>query len=285
MKGLCDLHTHSNCSDGTMTPRELVALAKELGLEGVALTDHNTVAGLEEFRSAGQELGIRTVPGVEFSTEYREKELHLLCLFPQEDHYGTIREKLAEALKRKERSNLDLVEALDSAGVHLDYAAIKAGTPNGQVNRALIAAEMVRRDYCATVRDAFDQWLAPELGYFRPPQRLGTLEMVEFIRELGGVSVLAHPWLNLNEGELTGFLREAVPLGLDGLEGIYSEFTPDQREKLIRIAGEHGLLVSGGSDFHGGNKPDIALGSGKGDLRVPVELLDLLEERSVRNRT
>jgi len=277
MKTLCDLHTHSTCSDGTLTPAELIRMAEDLRLGAVALCDHNTVSGLPEFLAAGAESTVEAVPGVEFSTDYGETELHLLALFVKPAHYAAVTEKVAQMWKRKEQSNLELVRSLKEAGLELDYAAIKAGTPNGQVNRAVIAAEMVRRGYCESVKEAFSNWLSQKHGHFRPPKRLDVFEMIGFIRSIGAVSVLAHPFLNLEEAGLREFLKEAVPLGLEGMETEYSTFSETQRQQLREIAGEFGIKCSGGSDFHGANKPDIAMGTGRGDLAVPRALLEKLK--------
>lgn len=277
MKDFCDLHTHSTCSDGTLTPTELICMAEKLGLGAVALCDHNTVAGLPEFLAAGAKAQVEAVPGVEFSTDYGKKELHLLALFVKPAHYAAVTEKVAQMWKRKEQSNLALVRTLNEAGLELDYEAIKAGTPNGQVNRAVIAAEMVRRGYCTTVKEAFSNWLSPKHGHFQPPKRLDVFEMIGFIRSIGAVPVLAHPFLNLREEALREFLREAVPQGLAGMETEYSTFTEEQRKYLREIAGEFGIRCSGGSDFHGANKPDIAMGTGRGDLKVPMALLEQLK--------
>ena len=277
MKNCCDLHTHSTCSDGTLTPAELIRLAEALELGAVALCDHNTVAGLPEFLAAGAESRVEAVPGVEFSTDYRDGELHLLALFVKPEHYSAITEKVEQMWQRKEQSNLDLIRSLKSAGVSLDYGAIKDGTPNGQVNRAVIAAEMVRRGYCESVQEAFSNWLSPKHGHFVPPKRLDVLEMIGFVRSIGAVPVLAHPFLNLREDGLREFLGQAVPRGLAAMETEYATFSEAQRQLLREIAGEYGIKPSGGSDFHGANKPDIAMGTGRGDLRVPMAVLEGLK--------
>lgn len=277
MMQFCDLHVHSTYSDGTAAPAELIREAEKLGLGAVALCDHNTVDGLPEFLEAARDSSVRAVPGIEFSTDWQEGELHILALFVGPEHYAAVTEKVQEMMRRKEQSNIDLVAALKNAGIELDYAAIKALTPNGQVNRAVIAADMVRKGYCGSVKEAFKCWLSPKHGYFVPPKRLDALETIRFIRSIGAVSVLAHPFLNLSEEGLRQFLREAPEL--DAMETEYSTFSPEQRALARQIAGEFGLLLSGGSDFHGQNKPDIRLGCGRGDLQVPMECLFLLETR------
>lgn len=277
MAQYCDLHTHSTYSDGTLSPTELIGLAKSKGLCAVALCDHNTIAGLPEFIHAGEELGIQAIGGVEFSTEYRGSELHILGLFIRPEHYDPITKKLAEMLKRKEQANRALIEALKLDGIDLDYDTIHANAP-GQINRAVIGAEMVRKGYCESVKEAFAKWLSPRRGYYHPPQRLDALEAIRFIKSLGAVAVLAHPLLSLNEQELRPFLEKAKPAGLDGMEVYYSTYSPEETSLAIRIAADYSLAHSGGSDFHGGNKPDISLGTGKDNLRIGDNVLKNLEK-------
>ena len=277
MADCCDLHIHSTYSDGTCTPARLIRLAEEAGLSAVALCDHNTVKGLPEFLEAAKGSAVEAVPGIEFSTEYRGKELHILGLFVDEAHYGAVNDLLDEALKRKEQSNIDLIEKLNAQGLDLDYRAIKAETPGGSVNRAVIASHMVRRGYCATVKEAFDTWLSLERGLYVPPKRPEAYDVIRFIKAIGAVPVLAHPFLNLNEAELRQFLSGAA--GLDGMEVYYPKFSGDQTILACRMAEEFGLVKSGGSDFHGENKPDIRIGVGRGSLAVLLTQLVELKAR------
>lgn len=272
----CDLHTHSVYSDGTFTPEELISAAKQAGLAAVALTDHNTVAGLPCFLAAAQGSGVEAVAGVEISTDYGEKELHILALFVRPEHYDAITDLMEEMLRRKEESNVALVDALFRAGYPVDYAAIKARTPNGQVNRALIAAELARLGYVEDIQAAFKKLLSPKRGLYTPPKRISSYEAIRFIKSLGCTAVLAHPFLNMDAAMLRGFLPEAVACGLDGMETVYSKYSPEETALAIRIAQEFGLKNSGGSDFHGQNKPDIAIGTGRGDLKIPVEWMEAL---------
>lgn len=278
MERFCDLHVHSTYSDGTWTPTQLIREAEALGLEALALCDHNTIAGLPEFLAAAEGSSVKAVPGIEFSTEYLGGELHILGLFIQPEHYAAIEVRLQELKLRKEESNLALVAALKTAGIELDYAAIKAGTPKGQVNRALIASEMVRKGYCRSIPEAFDNWLDPEHGYFVPPKRPDACDTIRFLHSIGAVSVLAHPFLNLKEAELPLFLAKAE--NLDAMETEYVTFPAEQRATARRIAAEFSLLPSGGSDFHGDNKPDIRMGTGRGDLQVDAVCLRNLEARA-----
>lgn len=275
---LCDLHTHSTCSDGTLTPTELVELALEKNLAAVALTDHNTVAGLPEFLEAARGTELEAVPGIEFSVDYGDIELHILGLFVKPEHYGPITERVEDMLRRKEQSNIDLVKNLEQAGIFLSYEDIKAATTTGQVNRALIAAEMLRKGYVGSIQEAFSKYLKQSHGYYNPPKRPDAFETIRFIRSLGAVAVWAHPFLNLKtESAVRKFLPEACEAGLQGMEVFYPKFDENQTALALQLVKEFGLQPSGGSDFHGENKPDIQLGSGKGSLFLPITLLEGLK--------
>ena len=269
----CDLHTHSVFSDGTDPPEELVARAGALGLSALALTDHNSVAGLPRFLAAAEGSGVEAVPGIEFSTEYRGGDLHILALFVRQEHYDAVDALVAVPDRLKRESNLDLARKLTRAGYAIDYEALEAATPGGHVNRAHFARELVRLGHAETVEDAFQRFLKQRCGYYTPPERLSALETVSFIRRIGAVCVLAHPWLNLKtQDALEGFLDEAVPLGLDGMEVRYSKFSPEESNLALEIAERYGVLPSGGSDYPGfAVKPAIAMGPGRGNLEVPGE--------------
>lgn len=271
---LCDMHAHSVFSDGTYTPKELVDKAIENGLSAVALTDHNTVEGLPDFISAARGKNIEIVLGSEFSADYNGKELHILGLFIPPSCFDTITETLESINMRKEESNIALVEALARAGYTLDYERIKASTPNGRVNRSQIATALLEKGYVKTQNEAFDTLLSKKTGYYKEPKRFDVGEVIELIRSIGAVCVLAHPFLNLSEEELIELLTTTD--GFDGIECYYSSYDRETTDKALRIAERFGLLKSGGSDFHGTAKPDIELGAGRGELRIPYEwYLDL----------
>ena len=279
MAVFCDLHMHSTFSDGTDTPAQLLELAEKLGLGAVALTDHNTVAGLPEFLSAAKGKKVRAIAGTEFSTDYRGTELHILGLFLKPEHFLSITALLEDYHRRKEQSNRDLVDKLNAAGYDVDYDKIKNSTPEGQVNRALIAAELTRLGHTESIQAAFKQLLSPKCGYYIPPARPSPFETIRFIKSLGAVAVLAHPFLNLEEEPLREFLKEAVPCGLDAMETMYSTY--DERTTAVakQVADDFGLLHSGGSDYHGKNKPHIQMGIGQGNLAVSQGLMTAMEER------
>ena len=280
MADFCDLHIHSTFSDGTDTPTALVAMAEEKGLGAIALTDHNTVAGLPEFLRAAEGKKVHAVTGTEFSTDYNGIELHILGLFLKQEHFAQITDLLEDYRIRKDRSNADLVEKLNAAGYAIDYDRIKNSTPEGQVNRALIAAELTRLGYTESIQDAFKKLLSPKCGYYVPPTRPDPFETIRFIKSMGAVAVLAHPFLNLNEAQLREFLTQAVPAGLDGMETLYSTYDEETTALAYAIAQEFGILQSGGSDYHGGNKPHIKLGIGQGKLAIPYKWMTALQIRT-----
>lgn len=280
MDKLCDLHTHSTYSDGTLSPAQLIAEAERIGLSAIALTDHNTVCGLPDFLAAGESSCVEAVAGIEFSTDYEDLELHIVALFVQPEHYDSITKLTDEMNERKRRSNIDLIERLNQAGYAIDYDTIKASMPGGEPNRALIAAELTRLGYTASNQDAFKTLLGKKCGYYIPPKRIDVFELIEFVHRIGTVPILAHPFLSLKDADkLVDFLTKAAPCGLQGMETRYPLFSQEQTHTLEAIAAQFGLAQSGGSDFHGANKPDISMGTGKGTLSVPYRFLEDLRHR------
>lgn len=280
MRELCDLHTHSNYSDGTDTPEQLLRKAQDLGLKAIVLCDHNSVDGLPEFMEAAPKYAVEAVPGVEFTTEYEGTELHILGLYIPPSYYQTIRDMMREIMIRKERSERELVEALARTGMELSYEAIKAKTRSGYVNRAHIAAELMDKGYAASFDEAFRVFLSPKRGYYTPPKRLDAYEIIRFIKSIGAVSVLAHPFLSMDEQKLRAFLPKAKECGLDAMETLYTKYDAQTTGLAIAIAREYGIGQSGGSDYHGTNKPDTMLGTGWGDLQVPLTFLERLREKN-----
>lgn len=278
MEKLCDLHTHSVFSDGTYTPAHLIREAEEIGLGAIALTDHNTIAGLPEFLTAAEGSPVEAVPGIEFSSEWQGLELHILGLYIRPEHYGSVSSLLAEYSVRKDQNNAQLVQKLNNAGLEIDYDEIRSNSNGGHINRAIIAAALLEKGYVTDIKDAFRRYLDPKAGYYTPPQRLCSFDVIRFIKSIGAVAVLAHPLLSLNESQLRQFLTQERGCGLDAMETIYSTYDAPATETAHAIADEYGLKYSGGSDFHGANKPDISLGRGRGNLKVPETLLRNLQE-------
>lgn len=278
MREYCDLHTHSAYSDGTFLPAELIAEAEKIGLGAVALTDHNTVAGLPQFFAAAKGKAVEAVGGVELSTDYGEVELHIVGLFIKEEHFDKISALVAELDKRKEESNVKLCAGLRKEGYDVDLDEIKKKTPNGHINRAHIASALLEKGYVQSIPQAFEKLLSKTYGLFEQPKRLDVFETIAFLKEIGCVSVLAHPFQELDEEALRGFLVKAKRYGLDGMETEYSKYDAETVQKAKAIALEFGIKESGGSDFHGGRRPGIDLGVGRGNLRVSKTFLEALRE-------
>lgn len=270
-QGYCDLHVHSVYSDGTDTPSEIIEKAEKLGLTAVALTDHNSVNGLEEFTESAKGRKVSVVTGVEFSTDYRETELHVVALFIKREYYSQVDELLKDFAKKKEESNIKLIEGLNKNGYEIRYEDLLKTCKNAKINRANVGAELVKKGYFSSVDQAFKSVLSKEYGLYVQPKRPNSLDVISFINEVGAVPVLAHPFYSFNEKQLREFLPIAKQRGLKAMETEYSAFTTEERKKLLAISNEFNLYKSGGSDYHGNNKPNIQLGTGLGDLRVPSE--------------
>lgn len=276
---MCDLHTHTVHSDGTLSSSELVCEAKRIGLSAIALTDHNSVAGLDEFLSAARENGVEAAAGVEFSVEYKGMELHLIGLFIDREHYGAVMEFIGDLKEKKNEANRALVSKLRAIGFEIDYEALLAATPEGYVNRAHIAIDMLRRGYVASVSEAFDRYLSEKSGYYRSPEKPDLFKTIEFIDSIGAVSILAHPLLQLSREELKELIMADGCRKLDAIETQYVKYSREDREFSSGLCRELSLLESGGSDFHGDNKPGQELGVGRGDLFVPYEFYEALKAR------
>ncbi len=265
----CDLHTHSYFSDGTLSPSEIIDEAERIGLGSVALTDHNTTAGLTEFTEAARGRNILAIPGVEFSTDFGERELHIVALFVKPEHHEEIERLVTELRRRKEAANRRLIDKLRALGMDITYEEASVGA-RGQLNRAHIAYDMYKKGYAESIADAFARYLDPRLGIYEPPLKLDVFETIKFIRKIGAVPVLAHPFYSLSTAErIERFLSMAAPTGLIGIESMYSTHDGKMTECLRALAKKYSLIESGGSDFHGEKRPSVALGSGLGELRVP----------------
>lgn len=274
---ICDLHAHSVFSDGTYTPEEIIDASIECGLSAVALCDHNTVDGLERFILAAKGKNIEAVAGTEFSVDYNGTELHLLGLFIPESSFGRVASLMSDFNERKRKSNMELIESLKNAGYEIDYESIKNSTPKGNFNRSHIGIELTRKGYTQSIKHALSTVLSSEAGYYKAPERISIFDAICFIKSIGAVSVLAHPFLNLKEKELEQLLPAAKDIGLVGIECVYSEYDEMTTQKSFTLADKYGLKYSGGSDFHGINKSLISLGIGKGNLMIPYDFAEKLK--------
>jgi predicted metal-dependent phosphoesterase TrpH len=277
-----DLHSHSTMSDGTDTPAEVVRLAGAAGLSALALTDHDTLDHLAEARTAAAEQGLRLVPGCEISCELGGRapgSMHLLVFFV-DDEPGELQDRLAALQAARNERNVQIVEALNAHGVQITVADVHAQAGPGSVGRPHIARVLMESGRVASIQEAFDVWLGKGQPAYFERDRLGPEDAVELTHASGGVCAVAHPGsLGLADDELDELVAQLADAGLDGLECEYGAYLPEERAPFHQLARRHGLAPTGGSDYHGENKPGLSVGVGRGDLRVPDEYLGGLESR------
>ncbi len=273
-----DLHVHSTASDGTDSPADVVAGAARAGLGAMALTDHDTLEGLDEAAAAANTHGIRLIPGVELSCQWDGGAMHLVVLF-LESAEGPLQDRLAGLRAARDVRNARMVELLAGMGIDITLDEVTEEAGSGTVGRPHVAAVMIRKNVVPDIPSAFDRYLAAGRPAYVGRERLTPAEAISLARASGGVPVLAHP-LTLGrtlDSELRTAFRDLAEIGLIGVEVEVATYDPVDRKALRRIALDVGLLPSGGSDYHGAYKPDIMLGVGKGDLAVAGSILDDLE--------
>ena len=278
---IIDLHSHTRYSDGSATPRELLAQAQAAGASAVAITDHDTVAGLSEGRAAAAELGIEFIDGIEISAEYSPGTMHILGYFINAES-TSFNATLVELREAREHRNPQIAGRLQALGLDIAYEEVERLAGNDVVGRPHFARLLVERGYATSIQDAFNRFLGKGAAAYVEKARLSPAASIALIHEAGGVAVLAHPYqLKLASlEEVERLIVELAALGLDGIEAIYSRHSEDERRTYAQMARRHGLLVTGGSDYHGTYKPDLRIVRGKGDLAVPYELLNEIRRRA-----
>ena len=270
-----DLHTHTTASDGTFTPTEVVRAAAEAGLAAVAVTDHDTVGGLAEAAEAARSLGVRFVPGVELSAIGPPGKCHLLGLRIEPDN-APLRQTLHALSEDRRTRNGRIAERLQAQGVPITLAEVTAVAPTGaNVGRPHFAQTLVEKGIVATIPEAFERFLGDRAPAYVPAASLSPEEAIGLIHGANGLAFLAHPGLvRLNSGETwRERLADLRRIGLDGLEVYYPKHSLPDIDRFRDLARDLGLLVTGGSDFHGANKPDVPLGIVLEGQGVPFSLL------------
>jgi hypothetical protein len=272
-----DLHTHSTASDGSDTPSQLVRRAAEIGLTAVALTDHDTLEGIEEATAAAALTAVRLIPGVELSLEWSQGGMHLIVLFLGPGR-GPLRDRLASLQVGRDERNQKMVELLNSLGVSIEYEEVLTEAGGGSVGRPHIAAVMARHGHVDDIAAAFDMWLGKGKPAYVGRRRLLPEEAIGLARMEGAVPILAHPHtMGIDTAEdMATTLRRLRAAGLIGLECHYPLYSPAERLEYVELARRFDLVPSGGSDYHGRYKVGIDLGFGKGDLIVPDSVLEEL---------
>ena len=256
-----------------------MALAARAGLSAVALTDHDTVEGLAEAQAAADDVGVRLIPGCELSCEVDEAAMHLLVYFLA-DGPGPLQDRLGGLQEARSDRNRRIVTVLQDHGLDVTLDEILEEAGGGSVGRPHVAGVLMRKGYVSSIQEAFDVWLAKGKPAYLERERLLPKDAIDLAHASGAVAVLAHPTsLGFNGPAMERFIADLAADGLDGMECEYGRYAPDLREALRSLATRLGLAVTGGSDYHGRYKPDLALGTGLGDLDVPDDLLDALESR------
>ena len=274
-----DLHTHSLHSDGAQTPADVVKTAADAGLAAIALSDHDCIEGVQEAMDAGARLGVEVIPAVELSAQ-SDTELHILGYFI-DIHNKRLQDTMKYALQVRDERQEETCRKLREQGFDITMEEARAEAHGNPVLcRAHFAQIMVRKGYAESVKDAFNRYLSVGCYAYSNRQALTGPEAVSVIREAGGIAVAAHLHLiKMPDDELREYLKSLIPYGLDGVEGYYTDYTPDMQTRYRAMAKELGLVISGGTDYHGANKPHIAIGKGKGDLEIPYSVLDGLRLR------
>ena len=273
-----DLHSHSTFSDGTMTPTELVALARDKNISALALTDHDTMAGVEEAVRAGEEMGVEVVPGIEVSVLHHQVEYHILGYWAN-PHNPVLAAALTRLQGARGERNDRILRELNVLGIPVTAEELQRVSQQGQTGRPHIARLLVRHGVVKSISEAFEQFLKKGAKAYVSRFAYAATEAVALIRQAGGLAVLAHPTQNDPELiRLPAVLTELVPAGLDGLEVYYPTHSHKVKKKLRALAGLHDLLLTGGSDYHGDIRPGTSLAGG-GNIFVPPELLVKMKER------
>ena len=271
-----DLHTHSDKSDGSLTPSELVDLAAQKGLCAIALTDHDTTEGIDEAISRGFKKGVMVVPGVELSSEYQGQDVHVvgLCI---DHHDHDFCQRLKDFVDSRDNRNRKMCERLTQAGMPVDYDELRNTYTDSVITRAHYARFMHEKGYVSSPKEAFERYIGDHGPYFIPREKVSPMDAIKLILAADGIPVLAHPVLyGFGKDRLDNLVAELKEAGLVAIEAQYSTYTQADERDMRTLANKYKLLISGGSDFHGEAKPGLELGTGYGSLRVQESVLNTL---------
>ena len=273
-----DLHTHTYCSDGSMSPTELVRHAKEQGVSAIAITDHDTIKGINEGLEAGEKYGVEVIPAVEFSSQSLS-QVHVLGYYIDINSPSLLK-VFAEQQEERKISNQKYLKVLAEHGFVITDEEVQRVAPHGGVGRAHYAKIMMEHGWVSSVKEAFDLYLGVGMPCYIEREVITPEKAIEIIHNAGGLAFFAHPHqTKLPEDKLYQFIKHLKNNGLDGIEGYYTEYTPEMQERFLSIAKELDLLVSGGSDFHAQMKPHIQIGTGTGNLNIDYSVLEKIKSK------
>ena len=275
---LLDLHVHSTASDGTLSPTNLVKHAKQQGVTVFALTDHDTVAGIPEAIEVAEKVGVTLIPGIEIGAKFGEDEMHILGLYI--DHTSEkLKQSLKDLIEIRESRNDKMIEKFQSLGISITLEELQETAGGSVISRAHVARLLKEKGYISSIGEAFEKYIGPGQPAFVGKLGLPPKEIIQMILDAQGIPVLAHPkLLKLPNEEFEKLLLELISYGLQGIEAIYSLHDPEEEEYFKGLAKKYDLLITGGSDFHGENKPTIQIGVGKGNLNIPMKILEALRK-------
>lgn len=285
-----DLHVHSNVSDGSYTPSEVTDLAYKAGLSAFALTDHDTTDGFLEAFNASKELSakghsIEVIPAVEISAGYKDRDIHILGFYIDPDN-KELNDTLALTRKRRLRRNLEMIERFNNDGIKITYEELTFSNPNTIITRGHFSRLLIEKGYAKDRYDSFERYLNPDTKYFVPREYIDIKETVRLIKQAGGVAFLAHPLLyKLEKAGVEQLVSDFCQSGGDGLEAIYSSNTTEDELFVRELAPKYGLMISGGTDFHGASKPDLKIGVGKGNMSIPAAILEPIYRTALNTKS
>jgi len=282
--GYVDLHLHTTASDGVMSPSEIVRYAKAKGLQAIAITDHDTIEGLEEGLSEGKRIDFEVIPGIEVSAEHSPGSMHLLGFF-LDIHHPLLNGRLEYLQKARAERNPRIVERLNRLGIQITYEEVLKASGGGQVGRPHFAQVLIEKKYVRTFQEAFDRFLKKGAPAYVDKLRFTTKEALHFINEAKGVAVLAHPnTLNMNGySELENLLLRLIEEGLKGIEVYYPEHSPLEVARYKTLAERYSLLMTGGTDYHGIEKNGLDMGVGRGEMKLSYLMVE--ELKAARNQS
>lgn len=281
--GYVDLHIHTTASDGVMRPSEIVRYAKLKGLQAIAITDHDTIEGLEEGLKEGERLNFEVIPGVEISAEYPNGSMHLLGYFI-DIHHPLLNEKLKYLQEVRAERNPKIAEKLNHLGLKVTFEEVLKASGGGQVGRPHFAQVLIEKGYVKNFQEAFDRFLKKGAPAYVEKMRYSPREALHFIQEAKGVCVLAHPKTLGIQGitQLEELISNLIEMGLKGLEVYYPEHSHSEVAQYKALAERYGLLITGGTDYHGIEGNELEIGVGRGDMRLPYSMVEGL--KGIRNQ-
>lgn len=272
----CDLHVHTTASDGIYTPSEIVSMAKVKKLRAIAITDHDTIDGCEEAISMGHTKGVEIIPGVEISVKYDNTSIHILGLFIDTSNIALVQAMHEGIVSRNER-NPRIIKKLNEIGIKISMDEVEE-IAGGTIGRPHIAQVLVKKGYVKTSEEAFAKYLAKGKPAYFDRIRLLPEQAFELIINAGGIPIWAHPLIHKDFPEdIDQMITKLKNLGLKGIEVYYSDYTEEQTQISKDLAERFGLIMSGGTDFHGTKASEIELGIGKGNLAIPYNLVNQMK--------